>query len=88
MGGDMDTEHLTKARADLGRLQSLSDRTSADEQRILDAALARMDAVQADIEKLRPTAMLHASDGQKYRDAVKERGMLARVIARARSVLD
>lgn len=65
----------------LGSLGRLSAKTNAAEQKILDAAVARRDEVNARLEAIRPDAILHA--GEEYQALVLERGRLDIVIAQA-----
>ncbi len=80
--------HIEKARASIGDLGALADKTEAAERRILSAAKERLDAVQADIESLRP-GLEAAADSQqdRYLELIEERGKLNTVIARAEKAL-
>lgn len=66
----------------LSNLAGLSARTDAAEQRILDAAVRRLDEVQARIEVLRPDAAL--GSGDEYQRLILERGRLGLVIEQAK----
>lgn len=66
----------------LASLSSLSARTEKSEQKILDAAVARYEEVDARLEAIRPDAILHAAD--EYQTLIMERGRLDRVIAQAK----
>lgn len=80
--------HIEKARAHLGELHSLADKTEHTERNILAAAEKRHAEVCKAIERARP-GMEVASDSaqQRYTDLVAERGQLDVVIARARKAL-
>jgi len=65
----------------LASLAAMSARVEGAERRILDAAVARLDEVNARLEAIRPDAHLHAGD--EYQALVVERGHLHRVIAQA-----
>lgn len=66
----------------LASLSSLSARTENAEQKIHDAAVARLDEVNARLEAIRPDAVLHAGD--EYQALVLERGRLNMVVAQAK----
>lgn len=66
-----------------GQLAALARRTEAAEQRILDAAVSRLEEVTAKLEALRPLAVVHG--GEEYLGLVGERGRLERVISQARA---
>lgn len=66
----------------LASLSSLSARTEKSEQKILDAAVSRLDEVDARLEAIRPDAILHAAD--EYQTLVMERGHLNQVVAQAK----
>lgn len=80
--------HMDKARGQLGELASLADKTERAERRILEAAEARLDTVQQEIETVRGDAQRGDEKAEdRYLDLVRERGKLQTVIARARSNL-
>lgn len=81
-------QHMNKARSQLGELAALSARTEAAERRILSAAEARLDAVQAEIADMQPRMSLATDDEEnRYLSLVEERGRLNKVIAKAREAL-
>ena len=65
-------------------LSGLDARTRATEQRILDTATARDDAVRAEMDRLRPAALTDSQASLGYQRAALERRRLAIVIANAR----
>jgi len=65
----------------LASLSSLSSRTEKSEQKILDAAVSRLDDVNAKIEAVSPDAVLHSGD--EYQALILERGRLHQVISMA-----
>jgi hypothetical protein len=66
----------------LTSLSVLAARTSKSEQRIHDAAVARLGEVNARLESIRPDAVLHAGD--EYQLLILERGRLNQVLAQAK----
>jgi hypothetical protein len=62
-------------------LAVLSARTDAAERKILAAAAARLEEVEARLEAIHPDAVLHVSD--EYQALTLERGQLLQVIALA-----
>lgn len=66
----------------LSSLSRLSARTEKSEQKIHDAAVSRLDEVNARLESIRPDAVLHAGD--EYQSLILERGRLNQVVAQAR----
>lgn len=65
--------------ADLGQARSAAEATN---QRILQAATKRLEAIQPLIERLRPRALLDDADGKRYSDLILERARLRRVLLR------
>jgi len=80
--------HIEKTRASLGELAALSDKTEADEKRILAGAKKRLVEVQSAIERLY-TGIDSAPEKEqrRYLDLIEERGKLNTVIAKAMKVL-
>lgn len=79
---------LTNTRKHLGELQTLAGETEAAERRILERAQARLDVVNAMIERQRPGVESAPEAGQsRYLALVEERGQLGVVIAKARKIL-
>lgn len=83
----MNAAHFEVARRQLLSLARIADTTRDAERRILEAAMARLEAVDADIDRLRGRALLDEHAGQQYSALIEERGRLALVIARAREHL-
>lgn len=80
--------HMDKARAHLGELHGLADKTERTERNILAAAEKRHAEVCQAIERARPgVEAAPESAQQRYTDLVAERGQLDVVIARARKAL-
>lgn len=80
--------HLANTRARLGQLHSLAAKTEADERHILEKAEARLDEVNAALERLRPGVEGAPDKSQdRYLDLVQERGQLHTIIAKAKEVL-
>lgn len=80
--------HMDKARAHLGELHSLANKTERTERNILAAAEKRHAEVCQAIERTRPgVEAAPESAQQRYTDLVSERGQLDVVIAKARKAL-
>ena len=80
--------HIAKTREQLGELASLASKTEADERRILERAQARLDQVNAMIERQRPGVEAAPDAAQdRYLSLVEERGQIQMVIAKARQAL-
>jgi hypothetical protein len=80
--------HIENTRAHLGELHGLAAKTEAAERRILERATARLDEVNAAIERLRPGVETAPGASQdRYLSLITERGQLATVIAKARQAL-
>jgi hypothetical protein len=80
--------HIENTRAHLGELHGLAAKTEAAERRILSSAEARLDEVNAALERLRPGVEAAPDKSQdRYLALVEERGQLNTVIAKARQVL-
>lgn len=78
----------TETRQHLARLESMRHQIEHAERNILARAEAAMERVQADIERLRPLAMVPgAKEADEYQQAVLDRGRLNVVIAQARRTL-
>lgn len=81
-------KHIADTRAHLGELHGLAAKTEAAERRILASAEARLDEVNAGLDRLRPGAESAPDAHQdRYLALVKERGKLHTVIAKARRAL-
>jgi hypothetical protein len=78
-----DTRHIDAARRRLGHLQGLADRTEQAERAILAGAQSRLDAVDADLRRLAPRAILDQSAGEQYQILLTERGQLMTIISQA-----
>ncbi len=81
------SQHLAAARARLADLGSLSAHTADTERRIMEAAEHRLQAVQADLDKLRLRVNLDPAAVDQYSTLVLERGQLSTVIAQSRATL-
>lgn len=68
----------------MGSLSSLSARTDSSEQAILDAAVKRLDVVNARLEELQPQVLTTRGASEDYQGLILERGRLALVIEQAR----
>lgn len=79
--------HIDAAKRRLAHLGGLSARTEATERRILDAAQARIEAVEADLNALKGRALVDDEAADRYRALTFEHGQLDMVIARARQEL-
>lgn len=80
--------HIEAARRRVAHLHALDHATQAAEQRIRDAALKRLEAVEADLAKLRPRALLHDDAAARLAELTAERGRLLEVIRRADAQLE
>jgi CHAD domain-containing protein len=82
------TKHIEQTQSQLGELHGLSAKTEAAEQRILSAAIKRLDVVNAAIERARPGVEGAPDNAQdRYVALVNERGQLNLVIAKAKRAL-
>lgn len=81
-------KHVERTRRNLGELHGLAGKTEADERRILARAEARLEEVNAMIERQR-TGIDGAPDAaqDRYTALITERGQLGVVIAKARKSL-
>jgi hypothetical protein len=80
--------HIENTRASLTDLHSLSATTEAAERRILGQARARLDDVNAMLERQRPGVEGAPDAAQdRYLSLVQERGQLHIVIAKAKAAL-
>lgn len=83
-GGAAVTRHIERARAQLGDLAVLADRTQRTERRILEQAKKRLADVEAALKRARPGVEFAPDAAQRrYRDLIAERGQLHIVIAQA-----
>lgn len=80
-------QHLDAAKRRLVHLHGLAAKTAETERRILSAAEHRLEAVRADLEKLRPRVNLDSAAADQYQSLTLERGKLELVIGRARKAL-
>lgn len=72
----------------LNELTQLSIRTAAAERRILRKAREQTDAINKQLDKLKPTILVNEEDGAKFRELTLQRGKLALVISRAQKALE
>lgn len=80
--------HIENTRTHLGELHGLAAKTEAAERRILERATARLDEVNAAIERLHPGVETAPDASQdRYLSLITERGQLGTVIAKARQAL-
>lgn len=84
---DPSAPHIAAARRRLAHLSGLRARTAAAEARILDAARARLDAVDADLVRLRPRVNTDPHAAERYQALVLERGQLHRVASQSQQVM-
>lgn len=75
-------------RRNLGELAQLSQRTEADERRILQQAQEMLTKVEGEMDGARTAALGAPADAERYQELVEERGRLQQVIAQAQQVLD
>jgi hypothetical protein len=76
------TDPRPAARALYADLNAARAQAEASGARILVAASARLDRVQADIKGLRPRAPLDEDAGKRYSDLILERARLRQVLLR------
>ncbi len=81
-------KHLDAARARLAHLGGLAARTEQAEKKILEAAQSRLEAVDADLAKLRPRVLLDPETGKQYQSLTMERGQLQTVIGQSQQHLE
>lgn len=81
-------KHIEAARRRVAHLAALSDATTAADRRIRDAAHKRLEAVEADLAKVAPRALMHDGAAERHAALVKERARLLTVIANADAALD
>lgn len=76
--------HIEKTQSYLGELAGLQAKTARAEQAILDASIARLDTVQAQIKRAE-AGIEGANDAaqDRYLALIEERGKLNMVIAKA-----
>jgi hypothetical protein len=67
-------------RSRLGKLAALGAKAKASEDAIQEAANKRLEAVDADLAKLRPRVMLDDEAARKFEELTLERGRLMRMI--------
>jgi hypothetical protein len=80
--------HISNTREHLGELDSMAKQTEASERGILQRAEARLEQVDAMIERQRPGVEAAPDASQdRYVALVEERGRLHVVIAKARQAL-
>lgn len=81
-------QHIENTRRQIGELATMAAQTEAMERKILARAQELLAKVEADIEKVRPLALLPGADeATKYQELIIERGRLHQVIAQAKAVL-
>lgn len=79
---------MKKIHTHLGELAGLSAKTEAAERRILSSAEARLEEVQAQIDRARAGVEAAPDAAQdRYLELVRERGELHQVIAKAQQAL-
>jgi hypothetical protein len=76
-------QHIEAARRRLGHLAGLEARTAETERTILAAAESRLEAVDRDLRRLQPRAILDDDAGDQYQALTEERGQLMGIIAQA-----
>ncbi len=79
--------HIAAVKLRLTHLSGLAQKSAATEQRIHDAAVARLAAVGKELDALRPQVMLEPAAADDYQALTLERGQLATVIASAQKHL-
>lgn len=80
--------HIENTRAHLGELNGLAEKTETAERGILQRAEARLEQVNAMIERQRPGVEAAPDASQdRYLALVEERGRLEIVVAKARQAL-
>lgn len=81
--------HVTDTQKKLGELAVMARQTADAEQKILDAAMKRLEDVQGKLPAARAAA-LAGGDAEKaaYNTLIAERGQLNQVIAQSRVHLD
>lgn len=79
--------HIAAARRRLAHLSGLEAGTEAAEQKIRDAAHARLEVVDAELAQARRGAMLHDRPAARYIELTEERGRLLETINRANAAL-
>ena len=73
------TKYMEAIRSKLGKLSALGAQAKASEGAIQDAAGKRLEAVDADLARLRPRVMLDDQASQKFEELTMERGRLMRI---------
>jgi multidrug resistance efflux pump len=80
--------HIENTRKQLGELGDMAAKTEAAERRILERATARLDQVNAELERSRPGIEAAPDKSQdRYTALIQERGQLNLVVAKARKAL-
>lgn len=67
----------------MGDLARLQRQTDASEKAIRAGAQSRLDAVNADLNRLRPRAITDDDAGAEYQTLIEERGQLMGIIAQS-----
>jgi hypothetical protein len=80
-------QHIAAARQRIAHLAGLEAGTQAAERRIAEAAQKRLEAVDADLAKLRGPAQLDDTARDRFLALTEERGRLHDVMGRAQSAL-
>lgn len=79
--------HIASTKNKLADLAGLSSKTLAAEKKILKTAEARMETVNAELDKFAGVEGMPDEKQASYLDLVKERAQLNIVITKARSIL-
>jgi hypothetical protein len=80
--------HIDAARRRLGHLAGLAAKTEAAEKQILASAQSRLEAVDRDLNRLRPRAVVDDDAGEQFETLTRERGQLQNIIAQSNMVLE
>lgn len=81
-------KEIAETRGRLGKLAGLASKTEADEKAILEKAEARLQEVNAGLDRHRPGVEAAPDASQdRYLDLVQERGQLHIIIAKAKATL-
>lgn len=72
--------YINAIRSRLGKLSALGANAVDTDKAIVTAAGQRLEAVEADLEKLRPRVLLDDGVAQRYQELVLERGRLVKMM--------
>ena len=86
MPDDTHQKHIDAARQRVAHLAALERASDEADKRIAKAATERLETVEAEIAKVRPSALIHDDAGTRYTELVTERGHLLEVLRRASAV--